>query len=55
MDNREGLKTVNTVSGVGIILLAALIAGEALLGFVGITINSFRVGSGILILVNIDF
>lgn len=38
------------VQAVGIILLAAQAAGEALRGFFGITINSFGVGGVILIL-----
>ena len=50
-DKVQRLKTVNTVAvTVGIILLTALFFGEALLGFFGITVNSFRVGGGILIL-----
>jgi multiple antibiotic resistance protein len=51
MDDTQRLKVVHTVAiAVGIILLTALFIGEALLGFFGITINSFRVGGGILIL-----
>lgn len=50
-DDAQRLKIVNTVAvAVGIILLAALFIGEALLEFFGITVNSFRVGGGILIL-----
>lgn len=44
-------KTINLVAfGVTIILLVALFAGEPLLRFFGITIDSFRVGGGILVL-----
>jgi len=44
-------KTVNLVAfGVTIILLVALFFGELLLQFFGITIDSFRVGGGILVL-----
>jgi len=44
-------KTINLVPiGVATILLAALFFGDLLLQFFGITIDSFRVGSGILIL-----
>ncbi|PKM44440.1 MAG: amino acid transporter [Gammaproteobacteria bacterium HGW-Gammaproteobacteria-1] len=39
-----------SASAVGAVLLAALFTGEAILGFFGITIASFRVGGGILIL-----
>jgi len=47
----QRLKTVNVVAlTVFIILLSALIAGEFMLSFFGITVNSFRVGGGILIL-----
>jgi len=47
----QRLKIVNTVAiTVGIILLAALFLGQSLLDFFDITINSFRVGGGILIL-----
>jgi len=50
-DNVQRVKIVNTVAvTVGIILLTALFIGESLLGFFGITVNSFRVGGGILIL-----
>lgn len=50
-DNAQRVKIVNTVAfTVGIILLTTLFVGEALLGFFGITVNSFRVGGGILIL-----
>jgi len=44
-------KTINLVAiGVTIILLVALFLGEQLLTFFGITIDSFRVGGGILVL-----
>lgn len=44
-------QTINLVAfGVTIILLVALFFGELLLEFFGITIDSFRVGGGILIL-----
>ena len=44
-------KTINQAAyGVSIILLVALFFGEWLLQFFGITIDSFRVGGGILIL-----
>jgi multiple antibiotic resistance protein len=44
-------KTINLVAvGVTIILLVALFFGELLLQFFGITIDSFRVGGGILVL-----
>jgi MarC family membrane protein len=44
-------KTINIVAlGVGIILLVTLFFGELLLRFFGITIDSFRVGGGILVL-----
>jgi len=44
-------QTINTVGlGVGIILLVSLFFGEPLLRFFGITIDSFRVGGGILLL-----
>jgi multiple antibiotic resistance protein len=50
-DDAQRVKTVNTVAvAVGIILLTALYMGEWVLVFFGITINSFRVGGGILIL-----
>lgn len=50
-DHDQRVKVVNTVAvTVGIILLTALFIGEPLLGFFGITVNSFRVGGGILIL-----
>ncbi|MBN2866275.1 MAG: YchE family NAAT transporter [Thiotrichales bacterium] len=51
-ENRaERLKTINMVAiGVAVILLVALFVGEHLLAFFGITMNSFRVGGGILIL-----
>lgn len=43
--------TINLVAfGVGIILLVSLFFGEVLLQFFGITIDSFRVGGGILVL-----
>lgn len=49
--NRQRLNTINQVSlGVTIILLLALFFGELLLQFFGITVASFRVGGGILIL-----
>lgn len=44
-------KTINLVAlAVGIILLVTLLFGELLLQLFGITVNSFRVGGGILIL-----
>jgi len=44
-------KTINLVAfGVAIILLVSLFFGELLLEFFGISINSFRVGGGILVL-----
>lgn len=47
----QRLKTINQVAfGVIIILLVASFFGELLLQFFGITIDSFRVGGGILIL-----
>jgi multiple antibiotic resistance protein len=47
----ERRKTINLVAiGVTIILLVALFFGELLLQFFGITIDSFRVGGGILVL-----
>jgi multiple antibiotic resistance protein len=39
-----------TALAVGGVLVAALLTGEAILGFFGITIASFRVGGGILVL-----
>jgi multiple antibiotic resistance protein len=42
--------TRTTVTAVLIILLAALFTGEFLLGFFGISVNSFRVAGGILLL-----
>lgn len=48
---RQRRNTVNLVAiGVSIILLVSLFFGELLLQFFGITIDSFRVGGGILIL-----
>lgn len=45
------LKTVNLVAiGVLVILLVSLFFGESLLRFFGISIDSFRVGGGILVL-----
>ena len=50
-DDAQRVKIVNTVAiAVGIILMTALFIGESLLGFFGISVNSFRVGGGILIL-----
>jgi multiple antibiotic resistance protein len=47
----QRLNTINQVAfGVTIILLLALFFGELLLQFFGITVDSFRVGGGILIL-----
>ena len=44
-------RTINLVPiGVTVILLVALLAGDLILGFFGVTIDSFRVGGGILIL-----
>jgi multiple antibiotic resistance protein len=49
--NSQRRKTINMVAvGVSIILLVALFFGELLLRFFGITIDSFRVGGGILVL-----
>ena len=45
---RRTIKT--TVTAVLIILLTALFTGEVLLGFFGISVNSFRVAGGILLL-----
>jgi len=42
--------TRTTVTAVLVILLAALFTGEFLLGFFGISVNSFRVAGGILLL-----
>jgi multiple antibiotic resistance protein len=48
---RQRRQTINMVAlGVSIILLVALFFGELMLQFFGITIDSFRVGGGILIL-----
>lgn len=48
---KQRRKTTNMVAiGVSIILLTALFFGELLLTFFGISIHSFRVGGGILIL-----
>lgn len=48
---QQRLKTINMVAfGVVVILLISLFIGEHLLQFFGITMNSFRVGGGILIL-----
>lgn len=48
---RQRRKTINLVAvGVTIILLVALFFGELLLQFFGITIDSFRIGGGILVL-----
>ncbi len=50
-NNDERLQTTNLVAiGVCSILMVALLAGELLLTFFGITIDSFRVGGGILVL-----
>lgn len=49
--SKQRRKTINLVAvGVTIILLVALFLGEHLLSFFGITIDSFRVGGGILVL-----
>lgn len=49
--NSQRLNTINQVAlGVTTILLLALFFGELLLQFFGITVDSFRVGGGILIL-----
>lgn len=49
--NAERRVTARTVAiGTSIILLTALFAGEELLFFFGITVDSFRVGGGILLL-----
>jgi multiple antibiotic resistance protein len=48
---KQRRKTINMVAtGVSVILLSALFFGEVLLQFFGISIHSFRVGGGILIL-----
>lgn len=48
---RQRRKTVNLVTfGVTVILLVTLFFGELLLRFFGITIDSFRIGGGILVL-----
>lgn len=48
---QQRYNTINTVAfGVCIILLVALFFGDLLLSFFGITIDAFRVGGGILIL-----
>ncbi len=50
-NNSQRRKTVNLVAfGVSTILLVALFFGDSLLQFFGISIDSFRVGGGILIL-----
>lgn len=49
--SQQRRKTINMVAiGVTVILLVALFFGEYLLSFFGITIDSFRVGGGILVL-----
>jgi len=48
---KERLKTIDNVAvGVIVILLAVLFFGDLMLTFFGITIDSFRVGGGILVL-----
>ena len=48
---QERRRTIDMVAiGVTVILLAALFVGQHLLSFFGITIDSFRVGGGILVL-----
>jgi multiple antibiotic resistance protein len=50
-NNSQRRKTTNLVAiGVSVILLVALFFGELLLRFFGISIDSFRVGGGILVL-----
>ncbi len=50
-NSRQRRKTINLVAvAVTIILLVVLFFGELLLAFFGITIDSFRVGGGILVL-----
>ena len=49
VSERNKTGTVSALS-VGIILLAVLFSGEAILRFFGISVGSFRVGGGILIL-----
>ncbi len=50
-ENRERHKIINIVAvAVTVILLVALLIGEELLQFFGISINSFRVAGGILLL-----
>ena len=44
------ITTNHVAMGLSIILLVSLFAGDMLLGFFGITIDSFRVGGGILVL-----
>jgi multiple antibiotic resistance protein len=49
--DQERLRIINVVATtVGLILLTSLLFGEAILGFFGISIHSFRVGGGILLL-----
>jgi multiple antibiotic resistance protein len=51
MADQERHRIINVVATtVGLILLASLLFGEAILQFFGITIHSFRVGGGILLL-----
>ncbi len=49
-DQQRGRTALLASLSVGAVLLAALFTGEAILGFFGISIASFRVGGGILIL-----
>ncbi len=50
-NSKQRSHTIDMVAiGVTIILLVALFLGEYMLGFFGITIDSFRVGGGILVL-----
>ena len=51
MADQERYRIINIVATtVGFILLASLLFGEVILDFFGITIHSFRVGGGILLL-----
>ncbi len=50
-DPQAGIRTINrTAMAVALILLVAAWTGESLLSFFGITIDAFRVGGGLLIL-----
>jgi len=50
-DPKADMRTINRAAvAVALILLIAAVTGESLLGFFGITIDAFRVGGGLLIL-----